>query len=73
MTGRSHGELGRFTVYDSAVRRGCATNQSTHTHTHTFNGPLSETTQVSRYQKGKTNGATENAGPENAGQKVFDF
>jgi len=28
----------------------------THTHTHTlFNGPLSGTTQVSRYQKGKTN------------------
>jgi len=23
--------------------------------THTFNGPLSRTTQVSRYQKGKTN------------------
>ena len=27
----------------------------THTHTHLFNGPLSETTRVSRYQKGKTN------------------
>jgi len=27
----------------------------THTHTHRFNGPLSGTTQVSRYQKGKTN------------------
>ena len=27
----------------------------THTHTHTFNGPLSGTTGVSRYQKGKTN------------------
>ena len=25
------------------------------THTHTFNGPLSRTTQVSQYQKGKTN------------------
>jgi len=25
------------------------------THTHTFNGPLSGTTRVSRYQKGKTN------------------
>ena len=24
-------------------------------HTHSFNGPLSGTTQVSRYQKGKTN------------------
>ena len=27
----------------------------THTHTHTFNDPLSGTTRVSRYQKGKTN------------------
>ena len=26
-----------------------------HTHIHTFNGPLSGTTRVSRYQKGKTN------------------
>ena len=25
------------------------------THTHTFNGPFSETTRVSQYQKGKTN------------------
>jgi len=28
---------------------------STHTHAHTFNGPLSGTTRVSRYQKDKTN------------------
>jgi len=27
----------------------------THTHTHSFNGPFSGATQVSRYQKGKTN------------------
>jgi len=27
----------------------------THTHTHPFNDPFSGTTQVSRYQKGKTN------------------
>ena len=27
----------------------------THTHKHTFNGPFSGTTRVSRYQKGKTN------------------
>ena len=26
---------------------------STHTHTHPFNGPLSRTTRVSRYQKGR--------------------
>jgi len=30
-------------------------NTHTHTNTHPFNGPLSRTTQVSRYQKGKTN------------------
>ena len=29
--------------------------RTTHTHTHPFNGPFSRTTQVSRYQKGKTN------------------
>ena len=28
---------------------------SKHTHTHPFNSPLSRTTRVSRYQKGKTN------------------
>jgi len=27
----------------------------THTHTHPFNGPFWGTTQMSRYQKGKTN------------------
>jgi len=26
-----------------------------HAHTHTFKGPFSGTTRVSRYQKGKTN------------------
>jgi len=31
------------------------THARTHTHTHTFNGPFFGTTQVSRYQKGKTN------------------
>jgi len=28
---------------------------SFYTHTHPFNGPLSRTTRVGRYQKGKTN------------------
>ena len=28
---------------------------NTHTHTHPFNGPMSGTTRVSRYQEGKTN------------------
>jgi len=36
----------------AAIYSHCSTR--THTHTHTFNGPLSGTTQVSRYQKGKT-------------------
>ena len=31
------------------------TEGTTHTRLHAFNGPLSGTTQVSRYQKGKTN------------------
>ena len=31
------------------------THARTHTHTHPFNGPLSRTTRVSRYLKGKTN------------------
>jgi len=31
------------------------TGDTQHTHTHPFNGPLSRTTRVSRYQKGKTN------------------
>ena len=31
------------------------THARTHTHTHPFNGPLSGTTQVRQYQKGKTN------------------
>ena len=30
-------------------------NSQKYTHTHPFNGPMSRTTQVSRYQKGKTN------------------
>ena len=30
-------------------------DSNTHTHTHPFNGPMSGTTRVSRYQKGKTN------------------
>ena len=31
-----------------------ASSQQTHRHTHPFNGPLSGTTRVNRYQKGKT-------------------
>ena len=33
----------------------CHVDDAEHTHTHLFNGPLSGTTRVSRYQKGKTN------------------
>ena len=42
----------RNTIMDTIGR---ISVQHTHTHTHTFNGPFSGTTQVSRYQKGKTN------------------
>ena len=35
--------------------RTCHHCPHTHTHTHPFNGPVSGTTRVSRYQKGKTN------------------
>ena len=37
------------------IQHHCCYDLHTHTHTHTFNGPLSGTTRVSRYQKGKTN------------------
>ena len=46
-------------MHTSHIRQGlCPSAQhffETHTHTHPFNGPLSRTTQVGRYQKGKTN------------------
>jgi len=41
---RTHSRLGFYTHTDI-----------THTHTHPFNGPLSGTTRVSQYRKGKTN------------------
>ena len=53
----SHTELQRVKS-DNAVlltKSQYAPRSHTHTHTHTFNGPFSGTTQVSRYQKGKTN------------------
>ena len=37
------------------MRHVCKSNQGQPTETHPFNGPFSGTTQVSRYQKGKTN------------------
>jgi len=39
----------------SITRSMCVSHRHRHTHTHPFNDPLSGTTQVSRYQKGKTN------------------
>jgi len=41
--------LKRDPTIDGTILIGCRT------HTHAFNGPFSVTTQVSRYQKGKTN------------------
>jgi len=43
-----------FLIYVLFLHNSCETTH-THTHTHPFNGRLSGTTQVSRYQKGKTN------------------
>ena len=39
----------------AATHARCSAIFNNHTHTHPFNGPLSGTIQVSRYQKGKTN------------------
>ena len=48
-----------FTKFEKGTRvrlhTHARTHARTHTHTHTFNGPFSGTTQVSRYQKSKTN------------------
>jgi len=48
-----------FSVYFCAflvpIDLHCKISYNTHTHTHPLNGPLSGTTRVSRYQKGKTN------------------
>jgi len=45
----------QFSVTDTISVPGSETYTHTHTHTHPFNGPFSETTQVSRYPKGITN------------------
>ena len=45
----------RYTHTHTRTRMRTRKRTRTHMHTHTFNGPLSGTTQVSRYQKGKTN------------------
>ena len=50
----SHSMLSEGSMKPSDVLR--LSGRSSHTeHTHPFNGPLSGTTQVSRYDKGKTN------------------
>ena len=50
---RSRDELQTVVVVAELVAA-LTTNTHTHTHTRAFNGPLSGTTRVSRYQKGKT-------------------
>jgi len=42
-------------VYTQESRLTTLWMKKKHTHTHPFNGPFSGTTQVGRYQKGKTN------------------
>ena len=37
---------------DTVIKISVTTHTHAHTHTHTFNGPLSGTTRVSRYQSG---------------------
>ena len=49
---RSLNECSSCTCYSHTQTH---THRPTHTHTHPFNGPFTGTTQVSRYQKGKTN------------------
>ena len=44
-----------FTLAKIMTKSQGHTHTHTHKHTHPFNGPLSGTTQVSRYQKGETN------------------
>jgi len=47
--------LGKKTLEFSTVLPTLFPYHTDHKHTHTFNGPFSGTTQVSWYQKGKTN------------------
>ena len=48
-------EVSNVTCWHSAWNKPeTSTDPYSHTHTHLFNGPLSGTTRVSRYQKGKT-------------------
>ena len=48
-------QVRRRAAHGRYVHTTLPTHTHTHTHTHPFNGPLSGTTQVSQYQKGKTN------------------
>jgi len=44
-----------LSVMETVLDSFCEILFNNHTHTHPFKGPLSGTTRVSRYQKGKTN------------------
>ena len=50
-----HFSLGTHTHTHTHTHARTHAHTHAHTHTHTFNGPLSRTTPVSRYQIGKTN------------------
>ena len=52
---RTHTHAHAHTHAHTHTRTHTHTHMHMHTHTHLFNGPLSGTTWVSRYQKGKTN------------------
>jgi len=47
--------LGPSGVVSGTTVRALVLGHFTHTHTHPFNGPLSGTTRVGQYHKGKTN------------------
>ena len=53
LTGTSNQQYTKHTDLSDAATSAIATRN--YTHTHPFNGPLSGTTRVSQYQKGKTN------------------
>ena len=42
-------------IYLTIFNKFSTKSNITHTHTHLFNGPMSRTTRVGQYQKGKTN------------------
>ena len=53
--GKSENDSWEWSLKQSSLMSCVSLASTDHADTHTFNGPLSGTTRVSRYQKGKTN------------------